>query len=87
MASGADYGALFAFIATWLNMNDYARFGETGSYFSLDLVADLVSLLQTNAPVHYQMKVYVALAPGPACPQFVKASHLLAVSQQASFDS
>jgi len=68
-------------------MNDYARFGKAGLYFSLDLVADLVSLLQTNAPVHYQMQVYVVLTPSPACPQFMKASHLLAVSQQASFDN
>jgi len=45
VALGADHGALLAFIATWLNMNDYARFGETGLYFSLNLVTHVMSQL------------------------------------------
>jgi cobalamin biosynthesis Co2+ chelatase CbiK len=87
LAPGADYGALLAFIATWLNMNSYARLGEPILYFSLNLVAYLVSLLQTNIPIHYQMKVYVVLAPSSACPQRMKANYLQAVIHQAGFDN
>lgn len=53
LAFEADYGALLTFIAAWLSMNSYAGLGETGLYFSLNLVTYLMSLLQTNVPVHY----------------------------------
>ena len=49
-------------------MNDYAGLAEDALYFDLNLVAYLMSLLQTNVPGNYQMKVYIALTSGSTCP-------------------
>ena len=68
-------------------MNDYTGPVECASYFDLNLVAYLMSLLQTNVPGHYQMKVYIALATSPACPQCVEAGHLAVAFSQTVFDN
>jgi hypothetical protein len=59
-------------------MNDYTGLVKNTSYFDLNLIAYLMSLLQTDVTGHDQMKVYIALAPSPTCPQRVVAGHLTA---------
>ena len=49
-------------------MNDYTGLVERALYFDFNLVTYLMSLLQSNIPGHYQMKVYMALASSPTCP-------------------
>jgi hypothetical protein len=68
-------------------MNYYTGPVECASYFDLNLFAYLMSLFQTNVPVHYQMKVYIALATSPACPQRVEAGHRAAAFSQTGFDN
>ncbi len=68
-------------------MNGYARLGEAGLHLSLNLVADFVSLLQTNALCPLPDEGLCDADSQPSLSRLMKASHLLTVSHQASFDN
>jgi hypothetical protein len=78
--------APFTFIVARLAVNGHTSLAERLSYFTFDLVTYLMSPPQANAACHYQMKVYVTQASGPARPECVETIYLALVFLYTLFD-